>query len=417
MNRRGPVATAVLSIFACFFALSAQSQTRPNPPPQICVNDQCETTPVSGPTPPTGPSSGKIKWNPGHYMASYGVVSGGGSSSFIQGETDDLNNQDAIVGYRMLITWGAMEPTQGNYDFSAIDATLKRLKTAYNRPKHLVIMLWQYGAHALSPGGGPGTIPLYIQQDPKYGASPVSGSYGWWGQSSNGVSTGMYAPALYYPPVMDRFIALVQALGQHLDGDPDMEAIFFQENSTVVQAANYSPKDPHYSDDALLTQTERLLAAATGAFPHTSVIMGNSWFFGPNATVALQEWMLTNRIATGSADSFGQSAIDAKGTNILSWSLQSYLGNSAYGGVDMRSRMAAMMDVESGDINDSFQNLGGPWSAPDIIQAMNKTYRATHVFWTRMTGSGTRPQAQWSTVAAACSANPLTRTAYPGNYP
>ena len=289
MNRRGPVATAaVLSIFACFVALSAQSQTRPNPPPQICVNDQCATTPVSAPTPPPGPSSGKIKWNPGHYMASYGVVSGGGSSSFIQGETDDLNNQDAVVGYRMLITWGAMEPTEGNYDFSAIDATLKRLKTAYNKPKHLVIMLWQYGQHALNPGGGAGTIPLYIQHDPKYGASPVSGSYGWWGQSANGVSTGMYAPALYYPPVMDRFIALVQALGQHLDADPNMEAVFFQENSTIVQAANYAPKDPHFSDDAWLTQSERLLTAATAAFPHTSVIMGNSWFFGPNATVALQ---------------------------------------------------------------------------------------------------------------------------------
>ena len=260
-------------------------------------------------------------------------------------------------------------------------------------------------------------FPLYIQQNSKYGASPVSGSYGWWGQSANGVSTGMYAPALYYQPVMDRFIALVQALGQHLDNDPYVEAVFFQENSTIVQAANYAPKDPHYSDGALLTQTERLLSAATTAFPHTSVIMGNSWFYGPNATVALQQWMLTNRIATGSADSFGQSAIDAKGTKILSWSLQSYIGNPEYGGVDMRPKMAAMMDVESGDINDSFQNQGGPWAAPDIIQAMNKTYQATHVFWTRLTGSGTRPEALWPTVAAACAAHPLTRTAYPANYP
>jgi hypothetical protein len=351
-------------------------------------------------------------------MASYGVVSGGGSSSFIKGETDDLNNQDAVVGYRMLITWGALEPTQGNYDFSAIDATLQRLKTSYNKPKHLVIMLWQYGQHALSPGGGPGTIPLYIQQDPKYGASPVSGSYGWWGQSANGVSTGLYAPALYYAPVMDRFIALVQALGQHLDNDPYFEAVFFQENSTIVGAAtSWAPRDPHYSDDAFLTQSERLLTAATAAFPHTSVIMGNSWLFGQSATVALQEWMLPHRIATGSADSFGQSAIDAKGTQILSWSLRSYVGDSGFGGVDMRPKMAAMMDVESGDINDSFQNEGGPWAAPDIIQAMNKTYRATHVFWTRMTGSGTRPEAQWTTVAAACAAHPLTRTGYPANYP
>jgi hypothetical protein len=48
---------------------------------------------------------------------------------------------------------------------------------------------------------------------------------------------------------------------------------------------------------------------------------------------------------------------------------------------------------------------------------MNKTYHASHVFWTKMGGSGTRPEAQWSTVAAACAANPITRTAYPANYP
>ncbi len=108
-----------------------------------------------------------------------------------------------------------------------------------------------------------------------------------------------------------------------------------------------------------------------------------------------KQWMLTHRIATGSADSFGQSAINANGTQILSWSLRSYVGDPGFGGVDMRPTMTAMMDVESGDINDSFQGMGGPWAAPDIIQAMNKTYHASHIFWTRMAGSGTRPQAQW----------------------
>jgi hypothetical protein len=415
MNRRGPVATAaLLSIFACFVALSAQSQTRPNPPPQICVNEQCATTPGSAPTPTPGPSSGKIKWNPGHYMASYGVVYGGGSTGFMQGEADDLNNQDAIVGYRMLIAWGALEPTEGNYDFSAIDSILKRLKTAYNKPKHLVIMLVDYGQHPF--GGGAGVVPRYIQQDPKYGASPVSGSYGWWGATSG--SSGTYAPALYYPPVMDRFIALVQALGQHLDNDPYVEAVFFQENATIVGAANTAPKDPHYSDNALLTQTERLLTAATGAFPHTSVIMANSWMAEPAATVALEQWMPGHRIAMGSADSFGQSAIDARGIQMLGWALRAYVGDSAYGGVDMRPTMTSMMDIESGDIDgDSFGYVGGPFTPVDIINALNKTYHASHAFWTRMTGSQTRTEAQWPNVAAACAAHPLTRTAYPANYP
>ncbi len=416
MTRRGPVVlAATLSVFACFLALSAHGQTRPNPPPQICVNGQCASTPVT--TPPSGTSSGKIKWNPGHYMASYTVLFGGRSPSFIQAETDDLNNQDAIVGYRMLVTWAALEPTEGNYDFSAIDATLQRLKTAYNKPKHLVIMLWTYGQHPYSSNGDTRVIPSYIQQDPKYGASPVSGSYGWWGQRASVSSNGTYAPALYYPPVNDRLIALVQAMGQHLDNDPNVEALFFQENSTIVAAANTAPKDPHYNDNAYLAQTQRLLSAATAAFPHTSVIMGNSWLYEQPATVALQQWMLTHRIATGSADSFGQSSIDAKGTRILSWSLRSYIGDPGFGGVDMRPTMTAMMDVESGDINDSFQGDGGPWTAPDIIQAMNKTYHASHVFWTRLTGSGTRPEALWPTVAAACAATPILRTGYPANYP
>jgi hypothetical protein len=417
MNRKGNVATAaVLSVLACFVAVSARSQTRPNAPPQICVNGQCATTPVTTPVPPSG--SGKIKWNPGHYMASYGVVYGGAGrpTSFMQAEADDLNNQDAIVGYRMMITWGALETSQGTYDFSAIDTILARLKTAYNKPKHLVIMLWDYGRNGPNHAD-PSVFPVYIQQNPIYGASPVAGSYGWWGQSSNGTATGMYAPALYYAPVMDRYIALVQALGQHLDGDPYVEAIFFQENSTIVQAATYSPKDGHYSDAAILAQSERLLNAATAAFPHTSVVMGNSWLYGQSATVALEQWMQTNRIATGSADSFGQSSINASGTKILSWSLRAYVGDPGFGGVDMRPTMTAMMDVESGDINDSFQGLGGPWAAPDIIQAMNQTYHASHVFWTRLVGSGVRPQAQWPTVAAACAATPIARTAYPANYP
>jgi hypothetical protein len=402
MNRRGYVATAaLLGLLTCFFAISAQSQTRPNPPPQICVNGQCATTPAAT-SPAPALASGHIKWNPGHYMASYGVVYGGPGRS--------------TSGYRMMITWGAIETSQGTYNFSAIDNILAQLKTAYNKPKHLVIMLWDYGRNGPNQPD-PSVFPVYIQQNPIYGASPVAGSYGWWGQSSNGTATGMYAPALYYPPVMDRYIAMVQALGQHLDGDPYVEAIFFQENSTVVQAANYAPTDAHYSDSAFLTQSERLLSAATAAFPHTSVVMGNSWFYGPNATVALEQWMLNNRIATGSADSFGQSAINSQGTAILSWALRAYVGDAAFGGVDMRPKMTAMMDVESGDINDSFQNVGGPFTAPDIIQAINQTYHASHAFWTRLVGSGVRPQAQWPTVAAACAATPIARTAYPANYP
>ncbi|HEX3848626.1 MAG TPA: hypothetical protein VHV81_14680, partial [Steroidobacteraceae bacterium] len=361
----------------------------------------------------------QIKWNPGHYMASYGIVRGGGSSNFVRTEMDDLNNHDAILGYRMLITWSALEPTEGHYDFSVIDAALARLKTAYNKPKRLVVMVVWYSPSSWSSGDG-SVVPLYIQQDPKYGASPVAGSYGWWGRSANGASTGMYAPAVYYPPVMDRLVAMVQALGNHLDADPNFEALFVQENSAIVQAAaGYGNNDPHYSDPNWLAQLERLLTASTAAFPHTSVIMGNAYFANGGTAVALEQWMADNRIAAGTADSFGQSGIAAHNYKGLSDGVLAYLGQqTANGGtVDLRPKMTAMFDVESGDMTTTyFGKWGGPFAPLDILTALNQTYKASHAFWTRMVGSTPAP-AQWVNVAAMCAANPLLRTAYPANYP
>lgn len=421
MSRSGNIAaTAVLGVLVCLLAVPARAQlsavNQPNPPPQICVNGQCATTPTPPPAPSPVVTSGKIKWNPGHYMASNTVVYGGRSPTFMYPEMDDLNNQDAIVGYRMFITWGAMEPTPGNYDFSAIDAALARLKT-YNKPKRLVIMLWLYGQHAL--GQNDGTVfPTYIRQDPTYGASPVAGSYGWWGQHANGASTGMYAPALYYRPVMDRLIAMVQAMGQHLDGDPNVEGFFVQEDSTIAQAALFPSPDPHYSDNAWLTQLQRLLTAATAAFPHTNVILANSYFQQQDASVAMEQWMASNRIAAGAADSLGQSAISTYGTGLIGWGLQAYIGDAQFGGVDLRPKMTVMMDVEQPDVNGNyFAGYGGPYTPLDIINAMNQTYYASHAFWTRLTGSGVSAAVQWPALAATCAAHPLTHTAYPANYP
>jgi hypothetical protein len=422
MNRNSRAIGATLGMLV-FFAVEAHAQltagVAPNPPPQICVNGQCTTSPTSPPPAPTG-GGGHIKWNPGHYMASGGVVRGGASSSFMQWELPNLNNQDAIIGYRMMITWGALEPTPGNYDFSVIDATLAQLKTAYNKPKHLVIMLWLYGQWQLGGNNDGNIIPTYILQNPIYGPSPVSGSYGWWGVHNNGASTGLYAPALYTQPVMDRLIALVQALGRHLDGDPYFEGLFIQEDAAVMQAAGAGgSSDPRYSDGAWVTQLERLLSASTAALPHTSVLLANTWLARAAPTIALEQWMDANRIAASSADTVGQSAISTYGVNnLLSWGILTYLGGAQYGGSDMRPNMTSMMDIEEPDmVGGYFSKYGGPFTPLDIINALNQTYYASHAFWTYLSGSNFPAAVQWPALAATCAANPLTHTGYPANYP
>jgi hypothetical protein len=417
----------IAGVMASFMCLSAYvapavAATQPDPPPQVCVNNQCVATPPTGGT--TG-APGSIKWNPGHYMASDAVMSVGKTLSYVQPEMDDLNNQDAVLGYRAWFTWGALEPTQGNYDFSVVDAVLARLKTAYNKPKRLVIGLWIYSGGVWSPGNIGSAVPLYIQQNSAYGASPVNGSYGWWGFNANGASTGMYAPALYNPAVMNRLIALVQALGQHLDQEPYFEALVIQEDASIAQAAsgNGNP-DPNYSDSGWLTQLERLLTASTAAFPHTSVVDQNSWFQRPQSGVALEQWMASNRIAPGSPDTSGQSGISTYGTGILSDGMQTLLGVDKYGGTtDLRPKTRAMMDIQSPDIiGGYFSNQGGPFAPLDLINALNQTYQASHAFWTHIFGTENfgapiPPAVVWSNLAPTLSKNPLTHTGYPANYP
>ena len=417
------IIAGLMASFICLgaYVAPAFSATQPNPPPEVCVNNQCVTTPPTGGT----SAPGSIKWNPGHYMASDAVMSAGKTISYVQAEMDDLNNQDAVLGYRAWFTWGALEPTQGNYDFSVVDAVLARLKTAYNKPKRLVIGLWLYSGGSWSSGNAGNAVPLYIQQNSAYGASPVNGSYGWWGFNANGASTGMYAPSLYNPAVMNRFIALVQALGQHLDQDPNVEALVIQEDASIAQAAsgNGNP-DPTYSDSAWLTQLERLLTASTVAFPHTSVVDQNSWFDRPQSGVALEQWMASNRIAPGSPDTSGQSGISTYGTGILSDGMQTLLGVDKYGGTtDLRPKTRAMMDIQSPDIvGGYFSNQGGPFAPLDLINALNQTYEASHAFWTHLFGTENfgapiPPAVIWSNLAPTLAQHPLTHTTYPANYP
>jgi hypothetical protein len=396
--------------------LGARASSRPAAPPQICINDKCVTTP-----PAAAPS--QIKWNPGHYMASNSVIYAGQSLSRVQSEMDDINGWDKILGYRAYITWGALEPSQGNYDFSLIDTMLNRLKTQYNKPKRLVLVVLPGTFSSAMGGNDGGTLPKYLQQSSAYGASPVSGRYGWWGANSKGASTGAYVAALYRPAVMDRFIALVNALAAKYDNEPYFEGFMIQENSWMVGAWS---KAPDYSESANIAQLERMLSASTKAFAHTSVIMQNTWSNSVPTTFNFEQWMVANRIAPSSSDVLGQTAFD--GHNYypsMAWGLQAYCGvtNGSVTSADLRPKTHAMMDVEAPDMAGGyFGKFGGPFAPLDIVNSLNNTYKASHAFWTHLFGTesvfgGTVPSAaKWGNLAATVSANPLTNTSYPANY-
>jgi hypothetical protein len=366
-------------------------------------------------------SGGRIKWNPGHYMASASILRGPGDLNKLNHEMSALRNHPGIVGYRVLTTWSAIEKSRGEYDFSLLDQVMKTLKTGLDTPKHLVVVILPGTFSGTDPDPNDGSyLPEYLQQDDAYGSSPRSGSHGWWHHPPS----GGYCAAMHRQAVMDRFIALMQAVGAHFDGDPNFEAIMVQEDAWMAQRIN---KAPDFSADAFTAQLKRLLTAMTAAFPNTSVVMQATWNGSKANSTDFEQWLVANRIAPSSADTIGQSAID-KSSNILAWGVQAY----AFGGklddgtavADLRPQASAMMDVEAFDmVGDYYAKSGGPFSPQDLLQALNETYHASHAFWTYLTGKETYhggkvpAAAKWSNLAAFLEDNPLKRTAYPANYP
>jgi len=417
----------IVAALAGLLGAAAMAVARtPNPPAKICINNRC-TTPL-----PVG-GQGKVKWNPGHYMASDGIMYPGRNVSQFMNELKDLN-YDNIIGYRVFTTWGALETAQDQYDFSALDGVLQYLKTHYDKPKHLVVAILpaSFGTNLGSNDGR--VIPMYIQTNSVYGPSPTPGRYGWWGASSNGKSTSAYSAALWRPAVMNRFIKLMQAMGAHYNNEPYFEAVMFQEDSGPPGAAVANPKAGDYSVSAMVTQYQSMLSAMVAAFPNTSVVFENTW--GVNNTPATQDlevWMVQHRIAPGSADVLGQSAFDYKDNRVyLNFGMAAYLGvgttGTPYGGGDLREQSRAMLDVEPSDMAGTyFSRWGGPFSTADLLNALNQTYKASHAFWTHLVGTewapgnttvnASNPDAVWSKVAPYINSHPLTNTSYPPNYP
>jgi hypothetical protein len=366
--------------------------------------------------------SHSIKWNPGHYLASNAILGPGGQftvqppgtwNQFLA-ELSQLNNQDNVVGYTALVYWSALEPSQDKYDFSQISALLNYLKTHFNKPKHLVLVVLP-GKFASTDARG--AIPNYIANNPMYGPSPVAGSYGWWGGKGNGVTA---VAALHRPAVMERWIKLHEKLGEVFNGDPNFEAIKIQEDSWV-NGASMNNGAPDWNGATALANWENLITGTTTAFPNTNVIVENSWFAGELRTQQLEDFMLEHRVAPGTMDTLGQTWVDQHGGSLNNWGLNEYIGRDLSPqfpalGPDMRSRMHSMVYIEAPNMGVYTTSNG--YTPADICVAINRSYAASHAFWVYLGNNNTsRPSANWSNVLATINKCPLVHTDYPQIYP
>lgn len=178
------------------------------------------------------------KWNPGH------GIKNGVDRAFSTSEITSVNSSAHFKFLDGIVTWGRIEPTIGNYSWSAVDALLAQ---AVAEGKKLVLAVsWK----KFNTSSTTGLMPSEMIGNAAYSNGyTVAGS---------GLCANMWLSS-----VMNAYIAMTQALAARYDSNPDLEIVLGSESTPSLSSGN------GYSRSALATQLKRLYVAAGAAFSHT----------------------------------------------------------------------------------------------------------------------------------------------------
>jgi hypothetical protein len=405
------LAVATLLLGALSFApWPLRAQTRPNPPPQICVNNKCATTPD-----PSGGSSsgGQVKWNPGHYMQSVNV--NGSPAPYGNGRNAAemrvfAADHSHLQGYMALYSWDMFEnKTKDGYDFSAIVADFNYLQSVAPGARFCISIAAYKNSNvtrAQLATFRPDGIPAYILNDPgTYGAGPPgnngAGGYGLSSYNTSSGSWGYANAALWRPAVMDRLIALFTALANSTALPPYRGVQYTFDTHPLIEAVgDWGPTDldmrnnpalnADYDGGAWTTQWLRRSAPMSAAFQHTSVFLMPG-FGATGGTESDQSRivasMYQNRVALSCTDVYApQSFTYAQNYfvgNLLIGIPKSDSFNSTGGGFDYRGKMPSMPTVQGYDyFYGNPPHARTPQQTQDIRDVAVNTLRASHIFWT-----------------------------------
>jgi hypothetical protein len=169
-----------------------------------------------------------------------------------------LCEQQGVTGINFRQTWLDVETKDPNtgkitYNFSAFDDVLTAIAASKN-PKCQLWLFVEWRSYAASPTKNP--CPKYLQQS--YSALNADGS-------------GAETCFMWEKPVIDAFVAMMQALAQHFDANPRVEGLILQESSLGFNgqysqdAAHNGTYTPELWRDALIQFVNACSAAFTNS--------------------------------------------------------------------------------------------------------------------------------------------------------
>lgn len=368
---------ALLLMFAA--AMPAVAQVAPKSPVLCIDNDpDCQDDPSDSGT--------AIKWHPGHYMR----LPENASQSNHFSQIDELASEAAFRGVSLRLFWYELETSKGVYDFSTIDAYLDKLKkvnasvrrTAGLPEFRLIVHVHERKFNASTPSG---IVPNYLLTESAYNGGVA--------QTKNG-----YIARHWEQPVMDRFIALWQALGKRYDADPYLVAITTGE--TTMGFGSTGPPDS-YSPAAMHAQWRRLISAARVAAPHTSIVLNTNMLGTDEQMKETLNHLVSQRAAAGGPDILPGETLQAQ-----------RIWTGAVGGVDYRGNLAILHSMDAAGLGGG----QGDYLPQEVFDFAYKTLKVNYLIWARNTWVGTAAQ-QWTTgILPVIRANPALHSACPKSY-
>lgn len=331
----------------------------------------------------TGAASDQLlTWNPGHYAmpdhhmypSKYTLI-----ESDIASLVTPTDKRAKLTGVRLLGTWGMFEPTQGNYDFSKLDYFIAYAKARGLR-SILSINVRRYG----------GAVPSVPQVDYRDTTLPdYVITNGWAGLNTDDL--GGYSARLDITACMTAYLAMIAALGAHLNSEPYFEMFETGETSAAFATGQ------GYSSTSWNTQWLRVPAALRAAFPNKPAVIDCNYHNSVTNTNTLVDDCIVQGTGIGGPDTMPQHA----GTTDDHWGFQALGGAGDYGGgydfgtSDRRGSVPAKAGQEV--IQDA------SYTPASIYTHAYDIYRASHMTWTmHADGATTRygvpvPAMEWET--------------------
>ncbi len=185
-------------------------------------------------------------YNPGHYILPRGI------GNVVNSDFNSFISNPDVVGAQVRIQWAKLEPAEDVYDFSMVRSHMLHL-AEHGKRLVLQIQIKSFNINAK-------LFPAYLQTNPAYGGGAVEtlAGPGW-------------VAMLWYPPVAERLIKLVDALAAEFNDNQYFEGINFNESILGLWPNCVSPPGG-YTATAYRDALKTIMTAAKAAFTKSTVL-------------------------------------------------------------------------------------------------------------------------------------------------